>query len=75
MAEGVVTTARDADVGSVLGWGVPPFRGGTISHIHSTGVAKFVAQCDALAALHGARFKPPQSLRDMAARGESFYPR
>ncbi len=75
MAEGVVTTARDADVGSVLGWGVPPFSGGTISHIHSTGVAKFVAQCDALAALHGERFKPPQSLRDMAARGESFYTR
>jgi 3-hydroxyacyl-CoA dehydrogenase/enoyl-CoA hydratase/3-hydroxybutyryl-CoA epimerase len=75
MAEGVVTTARDADVGSVLGWGVSPFRGGTISHIHSTGIATFVAQCDALAALHGARFNPPQSLRDMAARGESFYPR
>jgi 3-hydroxyacyl-CoA dehydrogenase/enoyl-CoA hydratase/3-hydroxybutyryl-CoA epimerase len=75
MAEGVVTTARDADVGSVLGWGVPPFRGGTISHIHSTGVAIFIAQCDALVALHGERFKPPHSLRDMAARGESFYPR
>lgn len=74
LAEGVVTTARDADVGSVLGWGVPPFSGGTISHIHSTGVAEFVAQCDALAALYGERFKPPQSLRDMAARGESFYP-
>jgi 3-hydroxyacyl-CoA dehydrogenase/enoyl-CoA hydratase/3-hydroxybutyryl-CoA epimerase len=75
LAEGVVTTARDADVGSVLGWGVPPFSGGTISRIHSVGVAAFVAQCDALAALHGARFTPPQSLRDMAARGESFYPR
>jgi 3-hydroxyacyl-CoA dehydrogenase/enoyl-CoA hydratase/3-hydroxybutyryl-CoA epimerase len=74
LAEGVVTTARDADVGSVLGWGVPPFSGGTISHIHSTGVAEFVAQCDALAALYGERFKPPQTLRDMAARGESFYP-
>jgi 3-hydroxyacyl-CoA dehydrogenase/enoyl-CoA hydratase/3-hydroxybutyryl-CoA epimerase len=74
LAEGVVTTARDADVGSVLGWGVPPFSGGTISHIHSTGVAEFVAQCDALAALYGERFKPPQSLRDMAASGESFYP-
>ena len=75
LAEGVVTTARDADVGSVLGWGVPPFRGGTISHIHSTGVAAFVGQCDALAALHGERFKPPQSLRDMATRGKSFYSR
>ena len=75
LAEGVVTTARDADVGSVLGWGVPPFRGGTIGHIHNTGVAAFVALCDALATLHGERFTPPQSLRDMAARGETFYSR
>lgn len=75
MEEGVVTTARDADVGSVLGWGAPPFRGGTISHIHSTGIANFIRECDALAAKFGERFKPPQTLRDMAARGETFYRR
>jgi 3-hydroxyacyl-CoA dehydrogenase/enoyl-CoA hydratase/3-hydroxybutyryl-CoA epimerase len=75
MEEGVLTTARDADVGSVLGWGVPPFRGGTISQIHSVGVAAFVQQCDALAAKFGKRFEPPRSLRDMAATGEAFYTR
>jgi 3-hydroxyacyl-CoA dehydrogenase/enoyl-CoA hydratase/3-hydroxybutyryl-CoA epimerase len=75
LEEGVLTTARDADVGSLLGWGFPPFRGGTLSHIHSTGLVAFVAQCDALAALHGARFAPSPRLRSMAARGESFYPR
>jgi 3-hydroxyacyl-CoA dehydrogenase/enoyl-CoA hydratase/3-hydroxybutyryl-CoA epimerase len=75
MEEGVLTTARDADVGSILGWGFPPFRGGTISQIHSVGVANFVAQCDQLVARHGERFKPTQSLRDMAAKGETFYER
>jgi 3-hydroxyacyl-CoA dehydrogenase/enoyl-CoA hydratase/3-hydroxybutyryl-CoA epimerase len=75
LEEGVLTTARDADVGSVLGWGFPPFRGGTLSHIHSTGVATFVAQCDALAALHGTRFTPTEALRSMAAKGETFYKR
>jgi 3-hydroxyacyl-CoA dehydrogenase/enoyl-CoA hydratase/3-hydroxybutyryl-CoA epimerase len=75
MEEGVLTTARDADVGSILGWGFPPFRGGTISQIHSVGVANFVAQCDELAERHGERFKPTQSLRDMAAKGEAFYER
>jgi 3-hydroxyacyl-CoA dehydrogenase/enoyl-CoA hydratase/3-hydroxybutyryl-CoA epimerase len=75
LEEGVLTTARDADVGSVLGWGFPPFRGGTLSHIHSTGVAAFVAQCDALAALHGTRFTPTPGLRSMADKGESFYRR
>jgi 3-hydroxyacyl-CoA dehydrogenase/enoyl-CoA hydratase/3-hydroxybutyryl-CoA epimerase len=75
MQEGVLTTAREADVGSILGWGFPPFRGGTISQIHSTGIAQFVAQCERLAAQHGARFSPPQLLKDMAAKGEAFYAR
>jgi 3-hydroxyacyl-CoA dehydrogenase/enoyl-CoA hydratase/3-hydroxybutyryl-CoA epimerase len=75
MEEGVLTTARDADVGSILGWGFPPFRGGTISHIHSIGIPAFVAQCDALAARYGERFAPTQTLRTMAQRGQTFYPR
>jgi 3-hydroxyacyl-CoA dehydrogenase/enoyl-CoA hydratase/3-hydroxybutyryl-CoA epimerase len=73
--EGVLTTARDADVGSVLAWGVPPFRGGTISQIHTVGVATFVQQCDALAVKFGERFTPTKTLRDMAAKGEAFYAR
>lgn len=75
MQEGVLTTARDADVGSILAWGFPPFRGGTISNIHSIGIPAFVAQCDALATRYGARFKPPQSLRAMALAGQHFYRR
>ena len=75
MAEGVVSTARDADIGSILGWGFPAFRGGALGHIHSLGVGEFVAQCEALAATQGPRFTPPQILRDMASSGQSFYPR
>lgn len=75
MEEGVLTTARDADVGSILGWGFPPFRGGTISQIHSTGIAAFVAQCNALAAKHGERFRPTATLQKMAADGTQFYTR
>ncbi len=75
MEEGVLTTARDADVGSILGWGFPPFRGGTISQIHSTGIAAFVAQCNALAAQHGERFRPTATLQKMATDGTQFYTR
>ena len=75
MEEGVLTTARDADVGSVLGWGFPAYLGGTIGQIQGLGVQTFVAQCEPLAARHGARFAPPQLLLDMASRGEAFYPR
>lgn len=73
--EGVITDPRDADIGSILGWGFAPYTGGTISLIDGLGVAKFVAECDALAQKYGERFKPNALLRDMAAKGETFYGR
>lgn len=73
--EGVITDPRDADVGSILAWGFAPYTGGTISLIDNMGVAKFVAECDALAQKYGERFKPNALLRDMAAKGETFYGR
>ena len=75
MAEGVVTDPREADVGSILGFGFAPFTGGTISYIDGAGTKAFVAICDRLAAKYGPRFTPPQLLRDMAAKGETFYGR
>jgi 3-hydroxyacyl-CoA dehydrogenase/enoyl-CoA hydratase/3-hydroxybutyryl-CoA epimerase len=39
------------------------------------GVAEFVKTCEALAQRVGARFAPPQLLRDMAQRGAAFYTR
>jgi len=73
MEEKVVTSAEDADVGSILGWGFAPSRGGAISQIHTVGVENFVSDCDRMAQLYGARFTPPKMLRDMAKSGEKFY--
>lgn len=73
LEERVLTMARDADVGAILGWGFPAFRGGPASYIHGVGVDAFVATCDRLAARHGARFAAPALLREMAAQGRSFY--
>ena len=75
IAEGVVTDPREADVGSVLGFGFAPFTGGAISYIDGMGAAAFVALCDRLTEKCGARFAPPQLLREMAAKRESFYGR
>jgi 3-hydroxyacyl-CoA dehydrogenase/enoyl-CoA hydratase/3-hydroxybutyryl-CoA epimerase len=74
MDEGVVTDAADGDIGSILGWGFPPWTGGTLSLIETVGLAQFVADCDRLAAKYGQRFAVPESLRQRAARGEGFYP-
>jgi 3-hydroxyacyl-CoA dehydrogenase/enoyl-CoA hydratase/3-hydroxybutyryl-CoA epimerase len=73
--ENVITDPRDADVGSILGWGYAPFTGGTISYIDTVGTAAFVKRCDEFAAKYGDRFKPNKLLRDMAAKNETFYTR
>jgi 3-hydroxyacyl-CoA dehydrogenase/enoyl-CoA hydratase/3-hydroxybutyryl-CoA epimerase len=73
MEEGVLTDPRDADLGSILGWGFPMHRGGAISQIHSIGLTKFIADCEELAAKYGPRFNPPAMLREMAEKGEQFY--
>ena len=73
--EGVVVDMREADVGSILGFGFAPFTGGTLSYIDGMGTKTFVALCEALAAKYGPRFTPNALLRDMAAKGETFYGR
>ncbi|HKM87485.1 MAG TPA: 3-hydroxyacyl-CoA dehydrogenase NAD-binding domain-containing protein [Xanthobacteraceae bacterium] len=73
--EGVVTDVREADVGSILGFGFAPFTGGTISYIDGIGAKAFVELCNGLAKKYGDRFKPPKLLRDMAKKGETFYGR
>jgi 3-hydroxyacyl-CoA dehydrogenase / enoyl-CoA hydratase / 3-hydroxybutyryl-CoA epimerase len=73
--EGVLTDPRDADIGSILGWGFAPYTGGTISFIDGIGLAKFVAESERLAKKYGPRFKPNKLLKDMAKNGETFYGR
>jgi 3-hydroxyacyl-CoA dehydrogenase/enoyl-CoA hydratase/3-hydroxybutyryl-CoA epimerase len=73
--DGVVTDVREADVGSIHGFGFAPFSGGTLSYIDMMGTKAFVALCKRLEAKHGPRFKPNKLLLDMAATDERFYQR
>jgi 3-hydroxyacyl-CoA dehydrogenase/enoyl-CoA hydratase/3-hydroxybutyryl-CoA epimerase len=60
--EGIITE-QEADVGSIFGFGFPPFTGGTISYINQLGKKKFVDVCDQFTAKFGPRFEAPKSLR------------
>ncbi len=71
----VITDVREADVGSILGFGFAPFTGGTLSYIDFMGTKEFVALCHKLEAKYGSRFTPPKLLEDMAKTGETFYGR
>jgi 3-hydroxyacyl-CoA dehydrogenase/enoyl-CoA hydratase/3-hydroxybutyryl-CoA epimerase len=73
--DGVVTDPREADVGSIIGFGFAPFTGGTLSYIDGMGTANFVALCERLRQKYGERFAPPRILIDMAEAGETFYGR
>src|SRR3954468_673045 len=73
--DNVITDMREADVGSILGFGFAPFTGGTLSYIDFMGTKKFVELCHKLEAKYGSRFTPPKLLVEMAAKGETFYGR
>ncbi|MDT3380410.1 3-hydroxyacyl-CoA dehydrogenase NAD-binding domain-containing protein [Labrys neptuniae] len=73
--DGIITDMREADVGSILGFGFAPFTGGALSYIDGMGSKAFVALCDKLAAAYGPRFAPNQLLRDIATKDERFYQR
>src|SRR5262245_2154223 len=73
--EGVITDIREADVGSILGFGFAPFTGGALSYIDMMGTKAFVELCKRLERSCGPRFAPPKLLIDMAERGDTFYSR
>jgi 3-hydroxyacyl-CoA dehydrogenase / enoyl-CoA hydratase / 3-hydroxybutyryl-CoA epimerase len=73
--EDVITDVREADVGSILGFGYAPFTGGTLSYIDGMGTKTFVDLCNRLATSYGERFKPPKLLVEMAKKEETFYGR
>ena len=66
--EGVLTSTADANIGSIMGIGFPPYTGGSAQFIvgyqGELGVGKeaFVARAKQLAERYGERFTPPASL-------------
>jgi 3-hydroxyacyl-CoA dehydrogenase/enoyl-CoA hydratase/3-hydroxybutyryl-CoA epimerase len=72
--EGVLNTPADANIGSIMGIGFPPWTGGVLQYINGYpgGLAGFVARADALAARHGERFAVPESLRKRAESAEPY---
>ena len=71
VAEGVVIRPQDADVGAILGLGFAPNTGGPLSLLDRD-LPGALAELDALASAHGARFAPPEDLRARAAEGRRY---
>ncbi|MEE1926985.1 3-hydroxyacyl-CoA dehydrogenase NAD-binding domain-containing protein [Streptomyces sp. TRM 70351] len=74
MEEGVLTTVADANIGSLMGIGFPPWTGGALQYIngYSGGLPGFTARARELRERYGDRFAPPALLREKAEKGERF---
>ncbi|MCP3098003.1 3-hydroxyacyl-CoA dehydrogenase NAD-binding domain-containing protein [Myxococcus sp. K15C18031901] len=74
--EGVLRSAADANIGSILGIGFPAWTGGVAQFINGyegpsgTGPRGFVNRARELAARYGKHFLPPASLVEKAEKGE-----
>ena len=71
--EGVLRSAEDADIGSILGWGFPAYTGGVLSYIDFVGLNAFVEDCKGFSKSAGVRFEPTARLLEMAAKNEMIY--
>jgi 3-hydroxyacyl-CoA dehydrogenase/enoyl-CoA hydratase/3-hydroxybutyryl-CoA epimerase/enoyl-CoA isomerase len=72
LEDGIVSSAAEVDMGLLMGLGYPRFRGGALRYIDNLGVDAFCKMADQYAYL-GALYHPTSALRDMAARGKTFY--
>ncbi|WP_338316184.1 3-hydroxyacyl-CoA dehydrogenase family protein, partial [Streptomyces bohaiensis] len=74
LEEGVLTSVADANVGSLLGIGFPPWTGGVLQYVngHPGGPAEVAARAAAWADRLGPRFAPPAMLLEKAASGQLF---
>ncbi|MEL7345818.1 MAG: FAD-dependent oxidoreductase, partial [Pseudomonadota bacterium] len=73
LEDGVLMDIREGDVAAILGWGFAPWSGGPFSWIDRMGAQTVLELANDLTARHGERFAAPQLLKDMAAKGSTFY--
>jgi 3-hydroxyacyl-CoA dehydrogenase/enoyl-CoA hydratase/3-hydroxybutyryl-CoA epimerase len=71
--EGIIASARDGDLGAILGLGFPPFRGGPFRYVDTVGRGKIVARLEELAEAHGERFQPAALLAEVVENRGKFY--
>ena len=62
LQENVLTSAHDANIGSIFGIGFPAWTGGALQFVYSEGLEFFVKNCHHLAQQHGQGFELSQQV-------------
>ncbi|KAL3904635.1 MAG: hypothetical protein SGPRY_011213, partial [Prymnesium sp.] len=73
LESGVISSARDGDIGAVFGVGFPPFLGGPFMYVDAVGAKEVVAKMERLQGIHGDQFAPPPLLLEHAKSGKRFH--
>ncbi len=73
IAEGVVGTAAEANIGSVYGAGFPAWTGGALQFVYAMGIEAFRQRADALATQFGEGFLVTDSVLDALYRHQPQY--
>ena len=70
--EKVLTSVRDANIGSIFGLGFAPWTGGAIQYVNQYGVRNFYQRAKQLSEQYGERFTPPALLAKQAEQDQPF---
>ncbi len=64
--------AGQINLGTVMGMGFPPFRGGVLNYADSRGAKEILKALEQLERTYGARFAPAEGIRKRAEKGLMF---
>ena len=67
---GVLRSAADGNIGSIMGIGAPAHTGGLIQFVNTYGFSAFITRCEELTSAFGDRFKCPDIVFARAESGE-----
>jgi 3-hydroxyacyl-CoA dehydrogenase/enoyl-CoA hydratase/3-hydroxybutyryl-CoA epimerase len=73
LAEGVLTSVHDANIGSIFGIGFPGWTGGAMQFIYGTGIDAFLHRAEVLAGRWGPGFVVAPQVKDAIRRFEPRY--
>lgn len=73
LAEGIVRSPEDVDIGMIFGTGFPPFRGGLLRYADDETAEKVIRRLEELTSRHGSRFEPCTYLKDLQKSGKTFH--
>ena len=73
LAEGVLSTVHDGNIGSIFGIGFPAWTGGALQFIYGQGIDAFERRCAELAAAHGQGFALTPAVLDALRQHQPVY--